>query len=152
MDAVADSIERSITVEAPIERVWPLVSVAGWWIGDGDTAGQKRYAEGGFEVVEDPEYGTFRLRREGSEPLRYVAFRWYPADGAGEGAEGPGATLVEFWLSELAGGETVVRVVESGFARLPGTDEDRRRSVEDNTSGWRQQMDILKTRAEHVGI
>ncbi len=152
MSAVADSIERSITINAPIERVWPLVSVAGWWIGDGDVSGQKRYRDGDLDVVEDPRYGTFRLRLEGSEPDRYVCFRWIGGGADGEGDRAGGSTLVEFWLSELHGGETVVRVVESGFAGLPGTDDDRRRSIDGNTAGWRQQMDILKQRAEHVPV
>jgi hypothetical protein len=63
-----------------------------------------------------------------------------------------GSTLVEFWLSELADGATLVRVVESGFASLPGTDEDRGQAYDGNTEGWRQQLDIFKSRAEHVAI
>lgn len=154
MDAVQDRIERDITVNAPIERVWPLVSEAGWWIGDGDISQQKRYTEGELKVVEDPKYGTFRLRPMGSEPLRYVAYRWIPEPATDE--DGPpvedSGTLVEFWLSELSGGATLVRVVESGFSSLPGSDEDRRRSIEGNTEGWRQQLDILRARAEHVAV
>jgi uncharacterized protein YndB with AHSA1/START domain len=165
MTTVQDKIEREITINAPIERVWQLVSQPGWWIGDGDTSGQKRYKEGELEVVEDPRYGKFPLRVEGSEEFRYVAFRWIsqatepdsgtPASAGAQGTVEPAkenSTLVEFWLSELSGGATLVRVVESGFSTLPGTDETRRRAFEGNTEGWRQQLDLLKSRAEHVAI
>jgi uncharacterized protein YndB with AHSA1/START domain len=155
MTTVQDKIEREITINAPIERVWPLVSEPGWWIGDGDTSGQKRYKEGELEVVEDPRYGKFPLRVEGSEEFRYVAFRWISQVAAGPSGAESGketTTLVEFWLSELPGGATLVRVVESGFASLPGTEESRRQAFEGNTEGWHQQLDILKSRAEHVAI
>ncbi len=29
----ADRIERQVTINAPLERVWRLVSEPGWWIG-----------------------------------------------------------------------------------------------------------------------
>lgn len=29
-----DSIERNITIAAPIERVWDLVTEPGWWVPD----------------------------------------------------------------------------------------------------------------------
>ena len=32
---VSDTIEREIFIAAPVEKVWELVSVPGWWINDG---------------------------------------------------------------------------------------------------------------------
>lgn len=148
-----DKIERDITINAPIERVWPLIAQAGWWIGDGDVSDQKRSQEGEFEVVEDPKYGKFLVRVVGSEEFRYASYRWaVSAAESGAVPDGDNSTLVEFWLSELTGGATLVHVVESGFAALATAEAERRRLFERNTDGWHQQLDILKARAEHVAI
>ncbi len=149
--ATTDRIEREITVNAPVERVWPLVSEPGWWIGDGDISGQKRYREGELNVVEHPRYGKFPVRVEGVEPNRYVSYRWASSAAGAEPGEG-NSTLVEFWLSELTGGATLVRVVESGFAALAVSEAERTTSVEGNTDGWTQQLDNLKARAEHCAV
>ena len=128
-----DNVEREIDIDAPLERVWGLVSEAGWWIGDGDRSAQTRHREGeDLDVVVDPRYGTFRIRTEKAEPPSYVSFRWLD-----EGNE-RATTLVEFFLTEKNGG-TVVKVVESGF-RLA---EHR----EGNIKGWEQQLAILKANA-----
>lgn len=149
--ASPDRIEREITIDAPVGRVWQLVAEPGWWIGEGDTSGQRRYREGDFEVIEDPRYGKFPVRVVGAEPNRYAAFRWAAGTAGTEPREG-NSTLVEFWLSELSGGKTLVRVLESGFAALAIPEDDRTRSVERNTQGWTGQLDILKARAEHVAV
>jgi uncharacterized protein YndB with AHSA1/START domain len=153
MTTVQDGIERQITINAPIERVWPLVSEPGWWIGDADPSVQKRSREGEFQIVEDAMYGKFLVRVLGSEEFRYASYRWaVSADEPGAVPDDANSTLVEFWLSELTGGPTLVRVVESGFSALATTEADQRRLHERNVGGWRQQMDILKARAEHVTI
>jgi hypothetical protein len=50
------------------------------------------------------------------------------------------------------GGKTRLRVVESGFAALAGSEELRRQAVKDNTGGWPQELDALKTRAEQPSV
>ena len=159
-----DSIEREITVTAPLQRVWELVAQPGWWIGDGDPTAQRRWSEGGTEFVEDPKYGLFPLRVEGLEPPRYAAFRWTERYAAGSAGADPQdaapaehipdavgkSTLVECWLGELPDGTTWVRVLESGFAALT-TGRPQQDVVQEHSDGWRQQLDILRTRAEHVG-
>ncbi|MFE2413904.1 hypothetical protein ACFXDE_36795 [Kitasatospora sp. NPDC059408] len=45
-------------------------------------------------------------------------------------------------------GKTRLRVVESGFAKLAGSEALRDKAVEDNTGGWRRELDALRTRAE----
>ncbi len=153
MAAVRDTIERQITINAPVERVWPLVAEPGWWIGDGDLSAQRRSREGEFQVVEDPKYGKFLVRVLGSEEFRYASYRWaVSAQEPGAVPDDANSTTVEFWLSELTGGATLVRVVESGFAALGAPDADRQRLHERNVDGWRQQLDILKARAEHVTV
>ena len=132
--ANVDDIEREIAINAPVERVWELVSQGGWWIGDGDRGAQARSREGDdIDVVEDPRYGTFRIRTEKAEPHSYLSYRWL--DDGNERA----TTLVEFWLSE-ADGVTTLRVVESGFSSA----EHR----EGNIKGWGMQLAVAKAECE----
>ena len=129
-----DGIEREITINAPVERVWELVSQGGWWIGDGDRGRQTRSREGDdIDVVVDPTYGTFRIRTEKAEPHSYLSYRWL--DDSDERA----TTLVEFWLSEVDGA-TTLRVVESGF-----TSAEHR---EGNIKGWGMQLSVAKAECE----
>jgi uncharacterized protein YndB with AHSA1/START domain len=128
--------------------VWGLVTEPGWWIGDGESE-QKRSRAGRFDVVEG-RYGRFPVSVETVEPQRYVAYRWastFPGEDPGEG----NSSLVEFWLSERDGG-TLLRVAESGFTSLTLSGEERERSVNGNIDGWRQQCDIIKSRAERVRV
>jgi uncharacterized protein YndB with AHSA1/START domain len=142
---VQDRIEREILIDAPVERVWSLVAEPGWWIGDGDRSAQRRRREGDLDIIEDPRYGVFPIRTEKVEPRDYVAFRWLPVEGPSEES----STLVEFTLREQDGG-TLVRVVESGFAALSVSDEERRKRVEGNTKGWEAQLGILRAAAVRV--
>lgn len=54
-------------------------------------------------------------------------------------------SLVEFTLTAEAGG-TLLRVVESGFAALPTTEENRRNVVKDHTAGWQECLAALAAR------
>jgi uncharacterized protein YndB with AHSA1/START domain len=142
-----DRIQREITIDAPVDRVWGLVTEPGWWVGEGEDSGKNRRREGDLDVI-DSRYGRFPVAVETVEPKSYVAYRWasgFPGEIPAEG----NSTLVEFWLSERDGG-TLVRVAESGFASLTVTDEVRDRSFEGNTEGWAQQCGLLRTRAERV--
>lgn len=142
-----DRIEREIVIDAPVERVWSLVTEPGWWIGEGEDSGKVRRHEDGLDVI-DGRHGRFPVRVETVEPRTYVAYRWasgFPGEIPAEG----NSTLVEFWLTEQGSG-TLVRVAESGFASLAVSDDVRDRSVEGNTKGWTQQCELLRTRAERV--
>jgi len=140
--AVQDKIEREIVINAPVQRVWELVSEPGWWIGDGDRSAQRRWKEGDVDIIEDPKYGRFPLQVVAIEPPSYVSFRWV-ADGEGEHGPVGSSTLVEFWVREQDGG-AIVRVVESGFASMPNPVE----AIEGNTKGWIFQLDVLKASSE----
>lgn len=143
-----DRIEREIVIDAPMERVWALVAEPGWWIGEGDPSDHRRWREGDLEIVEDPRHGRFPIRVETVEPPCYIAYRWVFVS-PGEAPHAGNSMLVEFWLSERAGG-TLLRVVESGFASLAALDEKRREAIDGNIKGWMKMLDVLKSRAEHV--
>jgi uncharacterized protein YndB with AHSA1/START domain len=76
------------------------------------------------------------------EPERYFSFTWHPyaADAAKDySRETP--TLVEFTLEPTATG-TRLRVVESGFDKVPS--DRRAEAFRMNDGGWTQQMENIE--------
>lgn len=128
-DEVLDRIEREVHIGAPAEVVWELVSQPGWWINDGEVVPHRVEEREDHVVVHHPTHGSFAIRTVSSVPPRHVAYRWLGDD------DGQGTTLVEFWIADVGDG-VVLKVVESGFASLPGTLEQRRRLRQDNAEGW----------------
>jgi uncharacterized protein YndB with AHSA1/START domain len=141
-----DRIERETLIAAPLERVWSLVAQPGFWVADKASLPGTVAREGESMVAKNAEYGDFPVRVEKVEPPTYLAYRWASAF-PGEELREDNSTLVEFTLIP-EGGKTRLRVVESGFAALAGSEDLRRRAVKENTGGWPQELDALKTRAE----
>ena len=142
---IPDQIEREVVVDAPIERVWSLITEAeyfGAWFADSGAEIDLR--PGGAMTLRWEEHGTVRARVERVEPPRRFSYRWANAVDV-EPSEGH-STLVEFTLSTEDAG-TRVRVVESGFASLDSSDEDRRQQIDDNTEGWAIQLRNLGEQA-----
>ncbi len=143
-----DRIEREVLIEAPIERVWALITEAdhfGSWFSDAGAEIELR--PGGAMRLSWEEHGTVLARVERVEPPNLFAYRW--ANGPDvEPAEGH-STLVEFTLAPAEGG-TRVRVVETGFATLDTTDAERRRQLDDNTEGWGIELGHLAEHAERA--
>jgi len=144
-DASQDRIEREIQIDAPIERVFRLVSEPGWFIGDGEPGKTTTTREGDVFVVDFPPYGRFPILPVTSDAPHYVSFRGGddPAQPLVEGT----STLVEFFLSERDGG-TLLRVVETGFAALYPNAERRAAVYEGNIEGWEMQLAFAKRDAE----
>ena len=144
---IEDRIERETLIEAPIERVWALVSEPGWWAvqDKADVAGTVA-REGETVVAPNSTYGDFPVRVERVDPPRYVSYRWASAF-PGQELQDANSTLIEFTLTDESG-KTRLRVVESGFGGLAGGDELRRQALEDNTGGWAEEIANLKARAE----
>jgi uncharacterized protein YndB with AHSA1/START domain len=101
-------------------------------------------------VAKNAKYGDFPVRVEKVEPPTYLAYRWASAFPAEELRE-DNSTLVEFTLTP-EGDKTRLRVVESGFSALAGSEELRNQAVKDNTGGWPQELDALKSRAEQPSV
>ncbi|MFC8824124.1 SRPBCC domain-containing protein [Streptomyces sp. NPDC057137] len=99
-----------------------------------------------MNVARSAEYGDFPVRVEKVEPPTYLAYRWASAFPGQELREN-NSTLVEFTLIP-EGDATRLRVVESGFEVLAGSEELRSQAVKDNTGGWPQVLDAFKKRAE----
>ncbi|MET9513538.1 SRPBCC domain-containing protein [Streptomyces sp. NPDC002994] len=139
-------IERETLIEAPLERVWSLVAEPGFWVADEANLTGTVAEEGESVIARNAEHGDFPVRVEKVEPPTYLAYRWASAF-PGEELREDNSTLVEFTLTP-EGDKTRLRVVESGFAALAGSEELRGQAVKDNTGGWPQVLDALKTRAE----
>lgn len=148
---VPDQIEREIVIDAPVQRVWELITQAehlGRWFGDAGAEIDLR--PGGALVLRWAEHGTSRGRVVAVEPHSRFSYRWAPfKDPGGEEPVEGNSTLVEFTLAP-AGDGTRLRVVESGFASLDTSDERRAQNVEGNTRGWELETDELREYAEKV--
>jgi uncharacterized protein YndB with AHSA1/START domain len=142
----ADRIEREIVIAASIERVWSLVAQPGFWVSDNTGLADVTAKEGESMNAKNAEREDIPVRVEKVERPTFLAYRWVSAY-QGEELREDNSTLVEFTLTQ-EGDQTRLRVVESGFAALPGSEELRESVVADHTTGWEYCFDTLKKRAE----
>jgi uncharacterized protein YndB with AHSA1/START domain len=145
-----DRIERETLIAASPERVWSLVAEPGFWVADKASLPGTVAREGESMVAKNAKAGDFPVRVEKVEPPTYLAYRWASAF-PGEELREDNSTLVEFTLTPQ-GDKTRLRVIESGFAALAGSEEVRRQAMKDNTGGWPQELDALKARAEQPAV
>ena len=88
------------------------------------------------------EHLTFEISVERMEPERFFSWRWHPAPvDAGVDYSKEPTTLVVFELEDAAGG-TMLKVVESGFDKIPL--ERRAKAFELNDEGWGLQMKAIE--------
>lgn len=152
--STGDQIEKQITLRAPIDRVWAALSDAGefgaWFGAEFDApfvpgarvTGRIRPTTVDPEVakMQAPLAGTpFFVLVERVEPPRLLSFRWQP--GIDPPAQGEDlTTLVVFELAEAEEG-TLLRIVESGFDRIPLA--QRAKAFSENESGWEHQCRLI---------
>ena len=140
-----DRIERDIVVEAPVERVWTLLTtsehIQSWFAFDGAEIDLR---PGGGLVMRWEEHGVFHAVVERVEAPSVFAFRWALVPDVAP--EAGNSTLVEFTLAG-EGEATRVRVVESGFLALDLTEAERREHYKGNVDGW---IGALGGLADHV--
>jgi uncharacterized protein YndB with AHSA1/START domain len=145
---IPNQIEREIVIDAPIDRIWTLITESdhvGTWFADADAEIDLR--PGGAMKLRWEEHGTVHARVERVERPHLFTYRW--ANGTDvEPTEG-NSTLVEFSLAAEGDG-TRVRVVEIGFAGLDASDAERRRKLDENTEGWGIELGHLAEHARRV--
>jgi uncharacterized protein YndB with AHSA1/START domain len=137
-----DRIEKEIVVKAPRPRVWRALTDAaefGKWFGAEmkDTFAPGARAQG---RITHPGYEhlTLDMTVERMEPERLFSWRWHPyAVDPKQDYSGEPTTLVECELTDVPGG-TRLRVVESGFDRIPLA--RRAEAYRMNSGGWAEQM------------
>ncbi|MEV3928668.1 MULTISPECIES: SRPBCC domain-containing protein [unclassified Streptomyces] len=141
-----DRIERETLIAASLERVWSLVTQPGFWVAEEASLPGTVAREGETTTAKNAEYGDFPVRVETVEPQTRVVYRWASAF-PGEELRDGNSTLVEFTLLP-EGDSTRLRVAESGFSALDGSDELRDKAMEDNSGGWSPVLDALRKHAE----
>jgi uncharacterized protein YndB with AHSA1/START domain len=144
-----DHIEKTIDLKAPVSRVWKAltdyrefgawfrVKLEGPFVAGNASAGQITYP--GYEHV------RMQVIVQKIEPERLFSFTWHPyavEPGVDYSNETP--TLVEFTLEPTSTG-TLLRVVESGFDKIPKHRRDE--AFRMNEGGWEEQMRNI---ARHV--
>ncbi|MGW2627986.1 SRPBCC family protein [Streptomyces chattanoogensis] len=146
-----DRIEREITIAAPVERVWSVLTEpehVGSWFGQGEPT-PVDLRPGGIMHLDHGEYGQFPTVIVEVDPPRFFSYRWASAH-PGDVATAHNSTLVEFTLTPEGDG-TRLRVVESGFAGLHIPEERRRTaSYESHSEGWSAQVKNIQQYAERL--
>lgn len=140
-----DRIVRDITIDAPLDRVWDLVTEPGWWV-PSDVQEPADRTPGSRSVRASENHGRFPVEVVGIDPRAYVAFRWASRFPGEELAPGR-TTLVESAVAEVDGGVRVT-VTESGFASLDAPEEVRADALRDNAEGWEIMLGELRVEAE----
>ena len=146
MTVELDRIEKQIDINAPAGRVWTLISEPGWFIYNEEIADHRIETSGDVSIIHDPKHGSYAFRTVTLDPPKYAAFRWMAdVDDAASAS-----TLVEFWIDETSSDSVTLRVLESGFASLPGDAAARRKRLDENTEGWTIELGVAKRYVENV--
>jgi uncharacterized protein YndB with AHSA1/START domain len=132
-----DRIERSVELAHPPAKVWAALTTSeglSAWFGDRATIDLR---PGGAAQMTFRSGLTVDMRVERIEEPTDFGFTWelpnLPEDD-------PRRTYVEFTL-EAVGAGTRLRVVESGFAQLPG--DSRRKTYDSHAEGWASELGEL---------
>ncbi len=147
---MTDSIEKSIRIAAPVERVWRALTdfeEFGQWFRvrlDGPFAlgelSTGHITHPGYEHLE------WEARVVAMEPPSLFAFTWHPyAVDPGRDYSGEPPTRVEFRLEPQAGG-TRLTVTESGFDSIPADRRDE--ALRMNSGGWEAQVGNVRAHVE----
>ncbi|MFJ4923043.1 SRPBCC family protein [Streptomyces sp. NPDC088725] len=149
MSGTDDRVEREISIAAPVERVWSVLTEpehVGRWFGMGAPT-PIDLRPGGIMRLDHGKGHDFPTTIVTVDPPHCFSYRWasgYPGVVADEG----NSTLVEFTLVPEGDG-TRLRVVESGFADLVVPEATRHdASRESHTTGWATMTERLQQYAE----
>ncbi|MFE1771229.1 SRPBCC family protein [Streptomyces sp. NPDC059008] len=144
-------IEREISIAAPVERVWAVLTEpehVGSWFGQGEPA-PIDLRPGGIMHLDHGEYGQFPTTIVKVDPPHYFSYRWASAH-PGEVAVEGNSTLVEFTLTPEGDG-TRLRVVETGFEEIVIPEERiPTAGYDSHSAGWSGQAENIKQYAERL--
>jgi uncharacterized protein YndB with AHSA1/START domain len=147
-----DRIEKTIELKALVARVWRALA-------DHHEFGQwfRVRLEGPFVPgqvarghITHPGYEHLRWEAvvQRMKPERLFSFNWHPyAIDPNQDYSGEPPTLVEFTLEQTATG-TRLRIVESGFDKLPAKRRDE--AFRMNDRGWSIQTENIASHVEQV--
>ncbi len=144
-----DRIEKVIDLKAPAARVWRALTdhqeFGSWFRVRLDGPFVPGQAARGQITYPGKEHLRWEAAVQAMEPERRFAFTWHPyaVDPTVDYSREP-STLVEFTLEPIPGG-TRLRIVESGFDKLPAHRRDA--AFPRNDQGWSIQTENI---ARHV--
>ena len=146
---MSDRIEKSVELKAPLSRVWQALTdyreFGTWFRVQLDVPFAPGKTVRGQITHPGYEHMKWEMVVQKMEPERLFSFTWHPyAVDPNQDYSSEVPTLVEFTLEKIATG-TLLRVVESGFDKLP--DKRRLEAFRMNETGWSEQM---KNFARHV--
>jgi uncharacterized protein YndB with AHSA1/START domain len=149
---VSNSIEREILINAPVEVVWSIVTEPqhiGRWLSD---SAEVELRPGGELLLKWEQLGTASGTVERVERPHLFSFRWVTPEPDRDASAREGCfTLVEFLLHAQGDG-TLLRVVESGFASLAGSEEENAQLAARHVGGWGGFLDHLAEYAASVDV
>jgi uncharacterized protein YndB with AHSA1/START domain len=145
---MADRIEKNIELAASVSRVWRALTdhreFCTWFHAELDGPFVRGKTVRGHSTYPGHEDAKFEIVVQKMEPDLSFSFTWPAyADGSSEAPH----TLVEFTLAPSRKG-TLLRVVESGFDKLP---IGRRLEVfRENDAGWSVQVNNIAEYLAHA--
>lgn len=149
---VANSIEREVLIDAPVEVVWSIVTEPehiGRWLSD---SAEVDLRPGGELLLRWEQLGTASGMVERVERPHLFSFRWVtPEPDRDPSAREGYFTLVEFLL-HAEGQGTLLRVVESGFASIDGTEQQNAQLAARHAGGWGGFLDRLSEYVSNVDV
>jgi uncharacterized protein YndB with AHSA1/START domain len=149
---VPNSIEREVLIDAPVDVVWSIVTEpqhVGRWLSD---AAEIDLRPGGELVLRWDQLGAASGKVERVEPPHLFSFRWVtPEPDRDPSAREGFVTLVEFLL-RAEGDGTLLRVVESGFASIDGSEQQNADLAARHSNGWGGFLDHLSEYASTVDV
>ena len=142
-----DRIEKTIELKAPVARVWRALTdyreFGEWFRVKLEAPFVPGQISRGQITWPGYEHHTMHVVVQKIEPERLFSFTWHPyALDKSRDYSQETPTLVEFTLEKTANG-TLLRVVESGFDKIPADRRDEAFRMNDN--GWAQQMENIAT-------
>ena len=141
VDEAAFTVRRTITIAAPLEKVWAAVtepSHISRWFGRTELDGAGAGAVG---TMTFDDYGAIPLRVEALHEPRMVSYRWNNDDALGalpDAIDEATSTTFTFTLEPIADG-TRLTVVETGF----GVTSDPAANMASHAEGWTLELDKL---------
>jgi uncharacterized protein YndB with AHSA1/START domain len=146
---MSDRIEKTIELRAPVSKVWRALTnheeFGTWFRVRLDNPFVPGQTTRGRVTYPGYEHLKWEAVVQKMEPERVFSFTWHPyAVDPNKDYSSEPPTLVEFTL-EKSGSGTLLRVVESGFDKIPAG--RRAEAFRMNEGGWAEQM---KNIAEYV--
>ena len=148
---MTDRIEKTIELNAPVSRVWKALTdheeFGKWFRVRLETPFVPGQVARGQITYPGYEHVRWEAVVQKMEPERLFSFTWHPyaVDPDKDYSMEP-PTLVEFTLQKTPGG-TLLRIVESGFDKLPAGRRDE--AFRMNEEGWAGQCENIATYVGH---